>query len=185
MYPLTLTSVTLPPLPSSLPPSLPPPFSLPLSLPLSLSLPPFIHHTPHFIITFRQSLAIALSISNACITLQYLYILSYEFYFAVVAFAIAAHQNKQLLGKDGLLPTDLYLKKVSHHFGGPNWKTFLHTPSLLVFTDFSKIDAHLDMLAYVGMALAGIVLVFGCANMVMMFVLWTLYHSIVNIGQRW
>ena len=104
---------------------------------------------------------------------------------AVAAFTVAAHQNKQLLGRDGLLPADLYVQRIVQHFGGPRWKAFLHVPSLLIFTDPSKINEHLDLMAYVGMALSALVLITGCANMVVMFILWVLYHSIVNIGQRW
>ena len=102
-----------------------------------------------------------------------------------MAFAVAANQNKQLLGKNGLLPTDLYLRRIEDHFADAGWRRFLHVPTLLLFTDKSKIDQHLDILAYTGLAFSGIVVVFGCANMLIMALLWVLYHSIVNIGQRW
>lgn len=104
---------------------------------------------------------------------------------AVVAFAVAANQNKQLLGKDGLLPSDLYLKRIEEHFADTGWRKVLHVPTLLLFTDRSNIDKHLDILAYTGLVFSGIIVVFGCANMVMMTLLWVLYHSIVNIGQKW
>ena len=103
----------------------------------------------------------------------------------VVAFAVASNQNKELLGKNGLLPSDLYLRRIDEHFADAGWRKGLHVPTLLLFTDRSKIDEHLDSLAYVGLALSGILMVFGSANMLIMALLWLLYHSIVNVGQRW
>ena len=102
-----------------------------------------------------------------------------------MAFAVATNQNKQLLGKNGLLPTDLYLKRIEGHFADVGWRRILHVPTLLLYTDKSKTDEHLDILAYTGLVFSGIVVVFGCANMVIMALLWVVYHSIVNIGQRW
>ena len=102
-----------------------------------------------------------------------------------MAFAVAANQNKQLLGKNGLLPSDLYLKRIEEHFADTGWRKVLHVPTLLLFTDKSRIDEFLDILAHLGLALSGIVMVFGSANMLIMTLLWVLYHSIVNIGQRW
>ena len=102
-----------------------------------------------------------------------------------MAFAVAANQNKQLLGKNGLLPSDLYVKRIEEHFADAGWRKVLQVPTLLLFTDKGKLDEHLDILAYTGLAFSGIVVVFGCANMLIMALLWVLYHSIVNIGQRW
>ena len=107
------------------------------------------------------------------------------FLFAVVAFAVALNQNKQLLGKNGLLPSDLYLKRIEEHFDDAGWTKVLHVPTLLLFTDKTKIDEYLDILAYTGMVFSGVVMLFGCANMIITVLLWILYHSIVNIGQRW
>ena len=36
-----------------------------------------------------------------------------------------------------------------------------------------------------GLLLAGFITIMGCANMIIMIILWILYHSIVNVGQRW
>ena len=102
-----------------------------------------------------------------------------------MAFAVALNQNKQLLGRNGLLPSDLYLKRIEEHFDDAGWTKVLHVPALLLFTDKTKIDEHLDILAYTGMVFSGVVMLFGCANMIIMVLLWILYHSIVNIGQRW
>ena len=103
-----------------------------------------------------------------------------------MAFAIAANQNKQLLGKNGLLPSDLYLERIESHFSDTGWRKILHVPTvILLYTDKSRIEEHLDLLVYTGMFSPGVVVVFGCANMFIMTLLWVLYHSIVNIGQRW
>lgn len=37
----------------------------------------------------------------------------------------------------------------------------------------------------VGLALSFLILILGCANMIMMTTLWILYMTIVNVGQRW
>lgn len=107
------------------------------------------------------------------------------FLIAVVAFAVALNQNKQLLGKNGLLPSNLYLKRIEDHFDEAGWRKILHVPTLLLLTDKNKIDEHLDILAYTGLLFSGIIVLSGCANMIIMASLWVLYHSIVNVGQRW
>lgn len=107
------------------------------------------------------------------------------FLIAVVAFAVALSQNKQLLGKNGLLPSDLYLKRLEDHFDEAGWRKILHVPTVLLLTDKNKIDEHLDILAYTGLLFSGIVVLSGCANIIIMALLWVLYHSIVNVGQRW
>lgn len=106
--------------------------------------------------------------------------------FVVVAFLVALHQNKALLGNNGLLPTDKYLKLIKNHFGSKNLHTaFVNIPTLLLFTKDDDIDWWLDALAYTGLMFSGFVLLTGAANMLIMGSLWMLYHSIVNIGQRW
>jgi len=107
------------------------------------------------------------------------------FLIAVVAFAVALNQNKQLLGKNGLLPADLYLKRLEDHFDDAGWRKILHVPTVLFLSDKNKINEHLDILAYSGLLFSGIVVLYGCANMIIMALLWVLYHSIVNVGQRW
>ncbi|CAH1273339.1 LMF1 [Branchiostoma lanceolatum] len=104
-----------------------------------------------------------------------------------VAFLVALHQNKQLLGTDGLLPANLYLQRVQQHVAAdPTQSTWSLVPSLLWWVDWERdLDLWLDRLAYIGAALSFIVMVTGCANMVIMAALWVLYHSIVNIGQKW
>ena len=59
-----------------------------------------------------------------------------------MAFAIAANQNKQLLGKNGLLPSDLYLERIESHFSDTGWRKILHVPTVLLYTDKSRIEEH-------------------------------------------
>ena len=104
----------------------------------------------------------------------------------VVAFSVAYNQNKQLIGEHGLLPCKSYLNSVKRYVGGyVGMAAFAYTPSILWFFDWSDMDANLDGIALVGMALSAFVLVTGTANMVVMVTLWVLYHSLVSVGQLW
>ncbi|XP_065846406.1 lipase maturation factor 1-like [Oscarella lobularis] len=104
----------------------------------------------------------------------------------VVAFLVAWHQNKELLGANGLFPADTFLNRVKSHYDGVNWDSIGLVPTLLWLTDYeTNLDLMLDVLALAGLALAAVVLFLGAANMIVMTSLWILYHSIVNIGQRW
>jgi len=59
-------------------------------------------------------------------------------------------------------------------------------PSVLWFFDYENhIDELLDRLAYVGLALSAAVFILGSANIPVMLAIWVIYHSIVNVGQRW
>ncbi|GCC35485.1 hypothetical protein chiPu_0013970 [Chiloscyllium punctatum] len=103
-----------------------------------------------------------------------------------VAFSVAYQQNKQLLGEKGLLPGKLYLQKIQQYTGGRiGLKAISYAPTILWFLDWSDMDVHLDTIALLGMGLSVFILIAGCANMIIMFVLWILYHSLVNIGQIW
>ncbi|XP_035876996.1 lipase maturation factor 1 isoform X3 [Phyllostomus discolor] len=103
-----------------------------------------------------------------------------------VAFLVAFHQNKQLIGDRGLLPCKVYLKSVQRHFQGRvGWDTMSSTPTLLWLLDWSHMDSNLDALALLGLGISAVVLVTGCANMILMAALWVLYMSLVNVGQIW
>lgn len=105
---------------------------------------------------------------------------------AVVAFSVAFNQNKQLIGEKGLMPSKNYLNSVKRYVGGKIGTAALaYTPSILWFLDWSDMDANLDGIALLGMALSAFVLVTGMANMLIMATLWALYHSLVNVGQLW
>ncbi|XP_026133198.1 lipase maturation factor 1 [Carassius auratus] len=103
-----------------------------------------------------------------------------------VAFSVAYNQNKQLIGEKGLMPCKDYLRSVKRYVGGKiGFAALAYTPSVLWFMDWNDMDANLDGIALAGMALSGFVLIMGRANMIIMGVLWILYHSIVNVGQIW
>ncbi|XP_054499780.2 lipase maturation factor 1 isoform X1 [Agelaius phoeniceus] len=103
-----------------------------------------------------------------------------------VAFLVAFHQNKQLIGEKGLLPCKLYLQEVKKYFKGKvGLDALSYAPTLIWFLDWSAMDSTLDCLALAGLAVAAFVLLTGCANMVLMSLLWLLYLSLVNVGQIW
>ncbi|XP_032957081.1 lipase maturation factor 1 [Rhinolophus ferrumequinum] len=103
-----------------------------------------------------------------------------------VAFLVALHQNKQLIGDRGLLPCKNYLKSVQQHFQGRiSWDAVSYTPTVLWLLDWSHMDSNLDGLALLGASISSFILLTGCANMVLMAVLWVLYMSLVNVGQIW
>lgn len=109
-----------------------------------------------------------------------------SFLSAVVAFNVAYNQNKQLIGESGLMPCKNYLSSVKRYVGGRiGAAAWAYTPSILWLVDWSHMDAALDGIALLGMALAAFVLLTGMANMVIMATLWVLYHSLVNVGQLW
>ena len=104
----------------------------------------------------------------------------------VVAFLVAFHQNKQLIGDRGLLPCRVYLRSVQQHFRGQvSWETVSYAPTVLWLLDWSHMDFNLDALALLGLGISSFILVSGCANMVLMAALWVLYTSLVNVGQIW
>ncbi|MGH0141289.1 UNVERIFIED_CONTAM: hypothetical protein FKN15_073322 [Acipenser sinensis] len=105
---------------------------------------------------------------------------------AVVAFLVAYDQNKQLIGEKGLLPCKQYLKSVKRYVGGKiDMKALSYTPTVLWFLDWSDMDANLDCIALLGLGFSAFVLLTGCANMIIMSLLWILYHSLVSVGQIW
>uniref|UniRef100_A0ABI7W8D7 Lipase maturation factor 1 n=1 Tax=Felis catus TaxID=9685 RepID=A0ABI7W8D7_FELCA len=101
-----------------------------------------------------------------------------------VAFLVALHQNKQLIGDRGLLPCRAYLESVRRYFQGRGgWEAVSYAPTVLWLLDWSRMNANLDALALLGLGVSSFVLVTGCANMVLMATLWVLYMSLVNVGQ--
>lgn len=103
-----------------------------------------------------------------------------------VAFLVAFDQNKQLIGPNGLLPANKFLKDVLERTEGLNFDTFNYVPSILWLFDYkSNLPMLLDTIAMAGMALSGFLIVFGAANWIIMLTLWALYHSLANVGQRW
>uniref|UniRef100_A0A8B9IYZ3 Lipase maturation factor 1 n=1 Tax=Amazona collaria TaxID=241587 RepID=A0A8B9IYZ3_9PSIT len=103
-----------------------------------------------------------------------------------VAFLVAYHQNKQLIGEKGLLPCKLYLQNVKRYFKGKiDLDALSYAPTIIWFLDWSDMDSTLDYLSLFGLATSAFVLITGCANMVLMSIVWVLYLSLVNVGQIW
>ncbi|KAM4819884.1 LOW QUALITY PROTEIN: lipase maturation factor 1 [Thomomys bottae] len=107
-----------------------------------------------------------------------------------VAFLVAFQQNKALIGDQGLLPCRLYLRSVQQYFQGQvGWEAWSYAPTIFWLLDWSNMNFNLDLLALLGLGISAFILVTGCANMILMAVLWVLYLSLVNVGQvlsgRW
>lgn len=66
---------------------------------------------------------------------------------------------------------------------GSSFETFLEHPTLLWL--FGCSDFMLSAITLAGFVLALIPALLGVANTPMMFALWTLYHSVHAVGQRW
>jgi hypothetical protein len=96
----------------------------------------------------------------------------------LVAFLVALNQFRPLLGSNGILPIPRYLQRVSFH----------RAPSLFHWRYSDRIFA---TASWIGIGLAAATLA-GLTEqaplpvtMLAWFVLWVLYLSIVNVGQRW
>ena len=64
-------------------------------------------------------------------------------------------------------------------------KAFNTAPTLLWWVPLENMDFALDVIAYTGMVLSGFLIVLGAGNAIVLALLWMLYHSLVNVGQRW
>ncbi|XP_025095133.1 lipase maturation factor 1-like isoform X2 [Pomacea canaliculata] len=70
--------------------------------------------------------------------------------------------------------------------GGLNFNTIFNVPTIIWMFDYEhNLSTLLDRIALTGLALSGLVIVLGAANWFIMLTLWVLYHSLVNVGQRW
>ena len=58
-------------------------------------------------------------------------------------------------------------------------------PTLMWWVAEQDTDLALDCTAYAGLALSAVLVVLGAGNAVVFTILWMLYHSLVNVGQRW
>lgn len=96
----------------------------------------------------------------------------------VVAFVAAARQFRALIGAQGMLPVPVFVARVG----------FAAAPSIF---HFRYTDRFFAVVCWFGAALSGAVVV-GVLDVVPLWtatmiwlVLWALYLSIVNVGQRW
>src|SRR5262249_16826622 len=94
-----------------------------------------------------------------------------------VAFLVAANQLVPLVGAQGLEPADRFLEAVSSRLGAGD--AFVRLPTLFWL---GVSDGALRFVSCAGVVLSLCVL-FGLANSVMLFFLWLLYLSIVQVGQ--
>jgi hypothetical protein len=96
----------------------------------------------------------------------------------LVAFLVALNQFRPLLGSDGILPIPRFVRRVP----------FRRAPSLF---HWHYSDRMLAATAWVGIVLAAVTVAGITAQapiavtMLIWAVLWALYLSIVNVGQRW
>ncbi len=98
----------------------------------------------------------------------------------LAAFVSLAWQVLPLIGSNGLTPADDYLHRLTAHFKFPT-NGFFEFPSIFWY---GISDSELSVLAWVGVALS-LVVAAGYANVPILFALWALYTSFVNIGQEW
>ena len=70
--------------------------------------------------------------------------------------------------------------------GGIHFDLFTSVPSIVWLFNYEEyLDDILDYIAYGGLGISAFVIFWGGANWFIMLTLWILYHSLVNIGQRW
>src|SRR5438045_2531969 len=97
-----------------------------------------------------------------------------------VAFLVAAQQLVPLVGEHGLTPANHFFERVQTHFGSRS-AAALQLPSLFWF---GISDQGLSIFAWVGFALSLVVLG-GYANAILLAILWSMYMSIIHVGQIW
>jgi len=97
-----------------------------------------------------------------------------------VAFLVAINQVLPLIGSHGLLPVDVFIKRINQMMGSTG-ASFIKLPSLFWFW---HSDAALSTVAWIGFILSCLVAA-GYANAIIMALLWVLYLSLIHIGQEW
>ncbi|KAL7642489.1 UNVERIFIED_CONTAM: hypothetical protein RMT77_007050 [Armadillidium vulgare] len=103
-----------------------------------------------------------------------------------VAFLVAYNQNKELIGDGGLLPLKLYMKILKSHTGDSWWEKIKIAPTLFWLKEpWTDVNLWLDSIALAGATLSALIFISGSSNIIFLFILWILYHSLVNVGQRW
>ena len=69
--------------------------------------------------------------------------------------------------------------------GGATLEAVSAVPTLLWWVGEENMDTALDFVAYAGLGLSAVLLLLGAGNAIIFTALWLLYHSLVNVGQRW
>ena len=98
-----------------------------------------------------------------------------------VAFLVALKQNESLIGEDGLTPAVLYVAQ--RPADTSTLQMLLSHPTL--FWIVEPTTKNLEAFASTGLIISLIILYRGSANIPLLFSLWSLYFSIVSVGQRW
>ncbi|ESO09975.1 hypothetical protein HELRODRAFT_73251 [Helobdella robusta] len=113
-------------------------------------------------------------------------LLRYVAFIYLIAFLVAYNQNEALIGKNGLLPAHVHLNRISKASNGGYWSKLHMAPTVLWFFNYNNnIDEILNSISFTGLLLSSFVIIKGSSNFVIMLSLWFLYHSVVNVGQRW
>jgi hypothetical protein len=97
-----------------------------------------------------------------------------------IAFLVAINQVTALMGSEGLLPVDAYIRQLTSGLGSTG-AGFLRLPSLFWF---AHSDTALLTTAWIGFLLS-LVVASGYANALLLGVIWFLYMSFVHLGQEW
>ena len=96
------------------------------------------------------------------------------------AFLTAAFQAVPLIGEQGLLPADTFLKSLMGS-SQSKWDAFISWPTLFWF---HLSDNFLKTMAWIGVSISFLITI-GLANGLILFFIWFLYLSFVHIGQLW
>jgi Lipase maturation factor len=97
----------------------------------------------------------------------------------LVAFLVAARQNRALLGERGLVPIPDYVRRIGRFRDAPSIFLWRYSDRLLDAVAWTGVV--LALLALVGVVDSGPIAV----SMLGWFLLWALYLSIANVGQVW
>jgi lipase maturation factor len=95
-----------------------------------------------------------------------------------VAFWVAAQQYVPLLGSQGIFPIPHYLAMAAQAYG-PGLSAYWHLPTLFWF---NASDRFIQGIIYLGLGLSVLVM-FGLADSLILFILWVLYLSLIHGGQ--
>lgn len=101
----------------------------------------------------------------------------------MIAFFIAFQQNGALIGPTGLTPAINMINRQYESTKSSSLDLFWGNPTLFYF--FSPTDFMLNSIALLGLVMSMYLSFSGTGNGIVLFVLWCLYMSIVNVGQSW
>jgi hypothetical protein len=96
-----------------------------------------------------------------------------------IAFLGAYYQNRGLMGSKGLQPAIGYLEPLQQRYSS-SWEGFLDHPTLFWWVDLT--DDRMEAVQLAGIIISSLV-VLGEDSMILMFLLWALYFSIVTTAQ--